>query len=70
MIEEHGVREFTHRVSVAVGQHFQDAPLLDRNAFPAQPGFELAVDFPVGLGKQVSEMLGDGGGGTGRFGHG
>ena len=33
MVEQHGIREFAHRMTVAVGQHFQDAPLLDRHTF-------------------------------------
>ena len=70
MIEQHGVREFAHGIAVPVRKDLQDPPLLDRYTFLAQPRFELPVDFTVGLGEQVSEVLGNRGILARRFGHG
>jgi hypothetical protein len=60
MIEQYGFGEFTHRVALAVGKNFQNAPLLDRDAFLAETRVELTIDLPVRLRKQIGEMLGDG----------
>ena len=60
MFEPHGVGKLAHRAAVAIGQDFQDAPLLDRHAFLRQPCLELPVDLPVGLREQVGDMFGNG----------
>ena len=41
----------------AVGQHLENAPLLDRHAFLPQPRLKLTVYLAVRLRKQIGEML-------------
>jgi hypothetical protein len=68
VVKQYRFREFAHRMALAIRKHFQNSPLLDRHAFLAKPRVELTIDLPIGLRKQISEMLGDGF--AGRFGQG
>jgi len=43
--------------------------LLDRDAFFTKPAFEVPIYFPVGLGKQISEVVANGGFPGRSFGH-
>lgn len=70
MVEKNGVGKLAHRMALAIGEDHQDTPLLDRNSFLAEPGFEVSIDFPIGLGKQVREVIANDGFPSRSFGHG
>lgn len=70
MVEKNGVGKIAHRMALAVGEDHQNTPLLDRNSFLAEPGFEVSIDFPIGLGKQVREVIANDRFPSRSFGHG
>jgi len=69
MIDENGIGEIAHRVTLAVRKDHQDAPLLDRNALLAEPSFKMSIDLAISLSKQIGEMIANGGFPSGSFGH-
>lgn len=70
VVEKNGVGEIAHRMALAIGEDHQDAPLLDRDSFLAEPGFEVPIYFPISLGKQVREVIANDGFPSRSFGHG
>lgn len=69
MVEKNGVGEIAHRMALTIGEDHQDAPLLDGDSFFAESGFEVPIYFPIGLSKQISEVIANDGFPSGSFGH-
>lgn len=57
-------------MAFAIGENHQDAPLLDGDPFFTEPGFEVPIYFPIGLGKKVREVIANDGFPGRSFGHG
>ncbi|MGX9391497.1 hypothetical protein ACWX0K_02105 [Nitrobacteraceae bacterium UC4446_H13] len=56
-------------MALTIGEDHQDAPLLDGDSFFAESGFEVPIYFPIGLSKQISEVIANDGFPSGSFGH-
>ena len=60
MVHEHQLGELAHGAALLVGQHLEDAPLLDARALLRQQAVERGAHYPVGLRQEVGQGGRDG----------